>query len=88
MNKTMTLRLAFREEGTMWNAYCAQTGTMKGAFLMGSIGIGAVRTHPELKEAFMSLMNAAFQSAVVQMTGAKIESTEVRPAPAHERGKA
>ncbi|MBW4710708.1 hypothetical protein KX928_23205 [Roseobacter sp. YSTF-M11] len=88
MNQKMKLRIAFREEGTMWNAYCAQPDTMKGAFLIGSIGMGVVRSNPEIKEAFMALMNAAFQTAVLQMTGATVERVDVQPAPAHERGKA
>lgn len=84
----MTVRIAFREEGEFWNAYIAQTGTMKGAFLLGSIAMGAARINPAVKQGFMDLMTTAFRDAAKGL-GIPVDGFEVRPGPQHEKaGKA
>jgi hypothetical protein len=64
------MRLALREEGTMWNAYVAQTGTMEGAFIIGSITMKAAAEHPEIKEGFMELMKQVINVAITDILGA------------------
>lgn len=53
--KLANVRLAFREEGTMWNCYLAKKETMKDAILLGSINMEIVQNHI-FKEAFMKFM--------------------------------
>jgi hypothetical protein len=80
------LRIAFRQEGQFWNAYVAIGDTMKGAFLIGSIGFGAVARNPEIKEAFMDLMKKTFEIAFKETTGGKPDYWTTRDAPENERG--
>lgn len=51
----MKMRLAMRVEGTYWNAYVAEEGTMTSAVLLGSIAMAAVHDK-ERKQRFMDLM--------------------------------
>lgn len=81
----MKLRLAMREEGGFWNAYIAQTNTMKDALLIGSIGIGAVTANPELKQRFMDLMQCAFSDALQRSMGVPVAKWDINKAPEHER---
>lgn len=86
MAENLALRIAFRVEGSMWNAYVAKTGTMDGAFLIGSIGMGPVSSDPEMKQRFMDLMQDAFAQAITQHIGLPIEKWNIQSAPEHERG--
>jgi hypothetical protein len=85
MTSPISIRLAFREEGTFWNAYLALPGTMEGAKLMGSIGMGAVRKNQELKDQFMKLMQQALADAVQELTGEEITEWKTFLAPEAER---
>lgn len=84
--RTLAIRLALREEGTMWNAYMAQEGTMEGAKLIGSIVVGAVATDAEIKAAFMDLMKGVMALAVKEVTGEEVKEWGTKPAPKSERG--
>lgn len=81
----MKLRLALREEGSMWNAYIAREDTMEGARLIGCIAMGAVRRDDRIKEAFKQVMMGVVRNAVENVTGSVIEDWETREAPAHEK---
>ena len=83
--KKMPVRLAFREEGPMWNCYMAQMGTMEGSYIIGSIAMGAVRKNPAIKQAFMDLMKQVLSLAVVDLTGAEPEKWFEQDAPPHEK---
>lgn len=79
------LRLAFRVEGEMWNAYAALIGTMEGAHLLGSVRLGLVQ-HPDRKAAFMALMQDALSDLLTDALGASVSWPDPpAPAPAHER---
>ncbi|AUC52323.1 hypothetical protein CDO87_03570 [Sagittula sp. P11] len=86
-DKVQTGRLAFREEGTLWVAYYALPGTMKGAVFLGSIQMAFVQDWTA-KEMFMSLMRDAVTAIIREQTGTAPEWPEPqgRPAPEHERG--
>lgn len=68
----MELRLAFREEDALWNCYVAKPDTMLDARLIGSIGIGVVKSNPEIKRDFMELMKRVFVIAVKETTGGDV----------------
>lgn len=82
--RKMAIRLALREEGPMWNAYLAMVGTMENAKLIGSIGIGIVRSQPEIKQRFLDLMKDTMALAVEEITGQTPEML-VEDAPESER---
>jgi hypothetical protein len=67
--KTLSMRLAFREEGKFWNCYVALEHTMEGAYILGSIGLGAIDKNDKVKRAFMEVMKLAFSDAVKEVTG-------------------
>lgn len=81
----MNIRLALREEGSFWNAYMAQAGTMDGAKLIGSIAIGAVRKNPEIKATFMAVMQQVMADAIEDVTGNPPEKWDVQAGPEAER---
>jgi len=83
--KTIGIRLALRREGALWNAYVANEGTMDRAFLIGSIALGAVTAHPEIKDGFMQLMKQVLAVAVEDVIGKPLAEWEEKPAPEHER---
>lgn len=85
-NDGVEFRLAFRHEGTLWNAYVAEVGTMKDAVLMGSIAFGAAEHSPALKAAFMNLMRKVMEEYTAAVFGAALDWESPRPAPEHERG--
>lgn len=84
MRKT-NVRIAFREEGTMWNAYLALPDTMVNAKLIGSISFGAIARNPEIKKAFMDTMKMLLAEAVENVTGGSIDYWDERRAPEIER---
>ena len=77
-------RLAFRVEGTMWNAYWALPDTMEGALLIGSIAMAAVQ-NVKRKHTFMILMKDAVASIFAEK-GIEIDRWTTQSAPEHERG--
>jgi hypothetical protein len=84
---TQVGRLAFREEGEYWNAYFAAEHTMDGALLLGSIRLGVARHSPEIRAAFMKLVQSVFDEAAYALIGkAAIWSVPVA-APELERTK-
>jgi len=86
MNELRKLgRIAFREEGDRWNAYYALPHSMKGAIPLGSIRINIVRTHPDLKEAFIQLMREVLNHYLQEMLGREPEWGTPEPAPEAER---
>jgi hypothetical protein len=80
------LRIALRQEGKFYNAYAASGDTMQGAFLLGSIAMGAVQKHPVIKEAFIDLMKQVVATGIKETTGEVLEEWFTRPAPESERG--
>ncbi len=82
-------RLAFREEGTMWNAYYALPNTMEKALLLGSLQINIAKKSPERKEAFITLMRDVIADIFEERCGVRPDWCDPQPAPEHERsGKA
>ncbi len=81
----MKLRVALREEGASWNAYIAEVGTMEGAVLIGSIGIGAVKANPDFKDRFIELMKDVFADGLARSMGVSVEKWDIASAPQHER---
>lgn len=78
-------RLAFREEGSMWNAYYARTDTMKDALLIGSIAMAAIVENDERKQIFMDLMREFVADIIEEKCGIRPEMPGAVPAPEHER---
>lgn len=78
-------RLAFRHEGRMWNAYFADTDSMKDAILIGSIAMRLVEDETRMK-AFMDLMNECFCDICEETLGVRPKMPGAVPAPEHERG--
>lgn len=68
--KTPSLRLAMRVEGDFWNAYAAQTNTMNGAALLGSIHMSLVGNR-DTKATFMDLMKGCMAD-LVRATGSNV----------------
>ena len=79
-------RLAFRVEGTNWNAYWAPMDTMVDAVYLGSLKMKLLNYGP-LKEKFMLLMQEAVTYVIEDLDHGKVEGWEAKPAPEHERTK-
>lgn len=79
-------RIAFREEGHMWNAYYAQNDTMKDALFLGSIRLKTVRSNVERRDRFIQLMRETVSEAMEESLGVAPYWKEPVPAPEHERG--
>jgi hypothetical protein len=85
MTASISLRLAFRIEGDVWNAYVAPTDSMNNALLLGSIRITAVADQPKRKAAFMELMKASMGD-FVRSIGSDITAwNDPVTAPEHEK---
>ena len=82
--RPMMGRLAYREEGAMWNCYYARPDTMEDAIWLGSLAM-RMAVVPAVKRRFMDLMRDASQQLIEEVTGAKITLWHERPAPEHER---
>jgi hypothetical protein len=87
MKKTRKLgvRIAFREEGLMWNAYMALPDTMAGAKLLGSILMAPAARDPAIKEKFMEVMKQVLALAITDLTGQYPDEWYEKPAPEGER---
>lgn len=79
------IRMAFRAEGQFVNCYLAQTGTMEGAQLMGSIGRGILERDKTIWDDFKKLMERAIINASIDAFGVAPLSFEEEPAPPHEK---
>jgi len=85
MSKQAIGRLALRDEGEFWNAYYAETDTMDGALLLGSLHMRAAQI-PARKAQFMELMKEVVGDIIQDAVGARPEwPMKARRAPAHER---
>jgi hypothetical protein len=80
----MPIRLALREEGTLWNAYLAESESMSGAVLLGSIKMSVVKASEIHKQAFKDLMTAVVADAIKEVIGLEPIFAE-RGAPESER---
>lgn len=78
-------RLALRAEGSFWNAYYAQVGTMDGALLLGSIKLSAAKSDPSIKEAFMAVMRSCVDLAMKDALGKEPTWGGPKSAPESER---
>jgi len=77
-------RLAMREEGEFWVAYYAQTGTMEGAIMLGTIRMRFVQDESH-KTAFLGLMREAMGDMLKEIVGERPIWNPPAPAPEHER---
>lgn len=78
-------RLAYREEGLMWNAYYALPGTMDGALHLGGIKMTLV-LREDRKQQFMELMQEAFSDMTEELWGQRATFPDApQRAPEHER---
>ena len=77
-------RLAFREEGTNWNAYYAFMETMEGAIFLGSIRLCAVQ-NSRRRSAFVELMKDTVSDAIEEITGIAPEWGPEHAAPEHDK---
>ncbi len=87
MSGSKAMRLALREEGLFWNAYCAPIGSMDGAVLLGSIRLVAVWTNPALKDGFMDLMRMMVAEMLREQGIPVMRWDEPVEAPDSERGQ-
>lgn len=74
-------RLAFRREGTQWNAYWTLPDTMDGSILLGSVPITAAEKNEKVKDSFIALMRDVVSTLVPGMEW----PNPPRPAPENER---
>ena len=79
----MQVRIAFRVEGSWWNAYLAMPDTIEGAILMASMPIRVAKESPEITEAFKELCRQIFEHALGHPE-AELRYEEYT-APEHER---
>jgi hypothetical protein len=78
-------RLAFRQEGEWWAAYCAEPGNMVGAVKLGTILLRAIQ-HPQRKADFIALMRELVGDVIEHSIGIRpIWPTGPEIAPMHER---
>jgi len=80
-------RIAFREEGSNWNAWYALPDTLDGALFLGSIRMAIVTRDPGRKAAFMALMREGVADIIEDKSGVRPiwPNPEGAPAPEHER---
>ena len=62
-------RIAFRAENEYWHAYYADSATMDGAVLLGSISIGAIEFNPERRSVFIELMQGIVSDIIEDRMG-------------------
>lgn len=84
MNSKQLGRLAFRQEGNYWQAYYALTDTMEDAIPLSSIPM-VLAQYPDVKEAFISLMQLCMNKSIEEVIGETPEWKESQKAPEHER---
>lgn len=87
MTDIPALRLAFREEGRMWNCYLASLGTMEGSIWIGSIHMRAIAVKQQRKEQFMRLMKGILADMIKEIGGGDVAKWDEKLAPEHERTK-
>ena len=78
-------RLAMRQEGDYWNAYFAQSDTMEGSILLGSLHMGCAMADIQVKDGFMEVMRQAAGNIISNATGITPGWSGVEDAPEHEK---
>lgn len=68
----------------MWNAYWAQTDSMKDSVLLGCM-LMSLTVNPEVKQQFMDTMRNALGEAIFQEFGIRPEWDGAHAAPEHEK---
>lgn len=76
MTKVKIGRVAFREEGPMWNAYYARPDTMDGAILLGSLAMSIARASQEAETAFINAIHAGVTAQIREALDAEAEWDE------------
>jgi len=75
-----------RMEGRMWNAYCAENGTMERAALVASIPLDLAQANNVLYEGFMMLAQCAMAEHLKLHKGIYVAAYKPpSDAPEHER---
>ncbi|CAL77651.1 conserved hypothetical protein [Bradyrhizobium sp. ORS 278] len=79
-------RVAFREEGSNWNAYYAMSNTMDHALYLGTIKLALVANR-QRKTEFIELMQKCVADVVEELYGVRptFPPESLRAAPEHER---
>jgi hypothetical protein len=85
MGTPASFRLAFRHEGEWVNCYFAQTTTMDGAILLGTLKHRALDAAPGSFEAWQEVMQLVLTGLMQNVAGVDVEHFIKEPAPAHER---
>lgn len=78
------IRLAFRQEGVMWNAYIARMESMDGAAIIGSISMDAISGDDAIKKQYIALMKTVLTKFINQR-GQDVTGFIEQAAPEHER---
>jgi hypothetical protein len=78
-------RVAFRQEGNMWNCYVMNVGDDMGAVLMGSIGLGLAQI-PEFNAKFKELMLESFTHMIDDIYGVEPEIGDEIPSTSPRTG--
>lgn len=78
-------RIAIRVEGENWNAYWAETESLKGSIFLGSIKIAFIVHNPARKQAFIDLMTQCAADALQDIMGIRPEWNPPQDAPDSER---
>lgn len=81
---TPAFRVAIRTEGEFYKAYIAQTETMEGALLVGSIQSDIATQFPELRDQFVTLMTNLITLVATDVMGCPPSSIVKQQAPASE----
>ncbi len=85
MNAISPIRIALRHEGDNVNAYLAQTGTMEGAKLLGSLAV-SMASLPGVFDAWQAFWQQASKAAIgALMPDVTVQGFDVREAPEHEK---
>lgn len=79
-------RIAFREEGSLWNAYWADANNMQDPIFLGSIRMALVERDQAYRDAFINLMRATVSEVTKDILDTDVQWHEPIPAPEHERG--
>ena len=84
MSKHVIGRLAFRVEGTFWNAYYAKASTMDDAILLGSIRLSIVTSSDERRQAFIDVIQDGMADELRDIAGSDLD-WDIEDMPEEER---
>jgi len=85
LSKVQVGRLAFRKEGTMWNAYYALPDTMEDSELLGSLQCAFAGEGCFYRTVFMDMMSEIVADIIEEATGTRPTMPGPTKAPEHER---